>query len=87
MVNSFILTASVGVTAPFVAVLVVGLIVGFVIGFLIDALDTYYLNFTGGIKYLLNEIQDCFAVNIKKLIESISRISGLNYTVPNWLLN
>lgn len=76
-----------GVTAPFVAVLAVGLIVGFVIGFLIDALDSYYLNFTGGIKYLLNKVQDGFAGNIKKLIESISKIVGINYTIPNWLLN
>lgn len=87
LVTSFILTAFVGVTAPFVAVLVVGLIVGFVIGFLIDALDSYYLNFTGGIKYLLNKVQDGFAGNIKKLIESISKIVGINYTIPNWLLN
>ncbi|GEM_PF-4828097 len=87
MVTSFILTALVGVTAPFLAVLGIGLIVGFIVGFLIDSLDSYYLNFTGGIKYLLNKIQDNFAGTMKKLVESISKLAGVNYTVPSWLLN
>ena len=87
LLTSALLTLVSGITAPFIFVLGVGLVLGIAIGILIDNIDAYYLNFTGGIKYLLNEIQDCFAVNIKKLIESISRISGLNYTVPNWLLN
>lgn len=87
LVTSFILAPLVGVTAPFLAVLAVGLVVGFVLGFLIDALDSYYLNFTGGIKYLLNKIQDGFAGNFKKLIESISKIVGINYTIPSWFLN
>lgn len=87
LITSFILTAFVGITAPFIAVLMVGLIVGFTIGFLIDSLDGYYLNFTGGIKYLLNRIQDCFSGNLKKIIESISKIVGVSYTVPTWFLN
>lgn len=87
LITSAVLTFAVGASAPFLAVLGIGLIVGFIVGFLIDSLDSYYLNFTGGIKYLLNKIQDNFAGTMKKLVESISKLAGVNYTVPSWLLN
>ncbi|QSG85115.1 hypothetical protein [Acinetobacter indicus] len=88
LVTSLILSLAIStVAAPFIAFLAVGAVAGFAIGLLIDNLDNYYLNFTGGIKYLLNKIQDGFANNIKKLVESISQIAGINYTVPSWLLN
>ncbi|QOW48752.1 MULTISPECIES: hypothetical protein [unclassified Acinetobacter] len=87
LVTAFILAPFFGAAAPFIAVLTVGLLVGFAIGFLLDSLDSYYLNFSGGIKYLLNRVQDSVTPSIKRLIESISKLVGVNYTIPNWLIN
>lgn len=87
LLTSAVLTFAVGAAVPFLAVLGVGLLIGFIVGFIIDGLDSYYLNFTNGIKYLMNKIQNNIAFNIKKLVESISKIVGVNYTVPSWFLN
>lgn len=49
LITSVVLIFSVGASTPFLAVLGIG----FIVRFLVDSLDCYYLNFTGGIKYLL----------------------------------
>ena len=80
-------TFFVGATAPFLAVVGVGLVIGFVIGFMLDSLDSYYLNMTGTIKDVFNRVQNNISNCAKFLIEAISKASGINYTVPSWILN
>ncbi|MFR9680785.1 hypothetical protein [Acinetobacter sp. SEK570] len=87
LLTSAALAFFVGATAPFLAVVGVGLVIGFVIGFMLDSLDSYYLNMTGTIKDVFNRVQNNISNCAKFLIEAISKASGINYTVPSWILN
>lgn len=87
LLTSAALAFFVGATAPFLAVVGVGLVIGFVIGFMLDSLDSYYLNMTGAIKDVFNRVQNNISNCAKFLIEAISKASGINYTVPSWILN